>query len=249
MSSWSVEMRKDPQQQKTLVKEYERRFRKLWGAFEKGAIASLERNTKELEAEINISLLAAEIATLMESGVYDPAALFVVNYAERSYMKGVIFSQMSLKRVGIEASGQMLPVDWRAIDALKVRNLTALKGITDETNKAIIREITAGMQKGEGSRAIAKRIAEQVEGIGKYRAMLMARNETSFAFNNAALLRYRQYGITKVQWLTGQDERVCEICGPRHDKVWNIDDVPDCPAHVQCRCTILAAPDDAEVTG
>lgn len=247
--TWSATMRKDPQQQKTLVREYEGKLNKLWARFAQDAEAALLANTRELEAEVNITRFAAEMALLMQTGVYDPAALFVVSYAEKSYMKGLIFSMFSLKRVGVESSGQMLPVDWRAVDALKVRNLTALKGITDDTNKAIIREITTGMQKGEGYKALAKRLRDQVDGIGKVRSVVMARTETSFAFNDATLIRYRQYGITKTEWLTGQDERVCDICGPRHGRVYDIGNVPDCPAHAQCRCTILAAPDDAEVTG
>jgi SPP1 gp7 family putative phage head morphogenesis protein len=247
--AWSVEMRKDPQQQKTLVREYERDLNRLWREFTPRAVAALRSATRELEVDINITRLAAEISVLMERGVYDPAALFVVSYAEQSYMKGVIFSKMSLGRVGIEASGQMLPVDWRAIDSLKVRNLTALKGITEETNKEIIREVSAGMQKGEGADAIARRIRDSVDDIGRARSMTMARTETSFAFNDAALIRYRQYGITKVEWLTGQDEKVCSVCGPRDGRVYPIGQAPECPAHPNCRCTLLAARDDTEVTG
>jgi SPP1 gp7 family putative phage head morphogenesis protein len=202
--------------------------------------------------EIHLSRFVRELRSIMERLVTDPASVFVANYAEQSYRKGVLFSKMSLDRIGfkaaVEASGQMLPVDWRAIDSLGVRNLSALKGITDETSKAIVQEVSTGMQKGEGVDRIAKRIRDRVDNIGRARSMVMARTETSFAFNDAALIRYRQYGITSVEWLTGQDEKVCEICGPRHGRVYPIDQVPECPAHPNCRCTLLAARDDREVS-
>lgn len=37
-------------------------------------------------------------------------------------------------------------------------------------------------------------------------------------------------------WLTSNDERVCRICGPKHDKPIEDGNYP--PAHPNCRCTI-----------
>ena len=40
------------------------------------------------------------------------------------------------------------------------------------------------------------------------------------------------------RWLTAEDEAVCPTCGPRHNVVYRKGQVPDCPAHVLCRCVL-----------
>ena len=44
------------------------------------------------------------------------------------------------------------------------------------------------------------------------------------------------------RWLTAEDEAVCPICGPRHNVVYPKGQVPDCPAHVSCRCDLTPVP-------
>jgi hypothetical protein len=38
-------------------------------------------------------------------------------------------------------------------------------------------------------------------------------------------------------WITANDDRVCDICGPMHEKVIEGEDFP--PAHVNCRCEVM----------
>lgn len=51
---------------------------------------------------------------------------------------------------------------------------------------------------------------------------------------------FKDAGVKKVRWITEDDDRVCEICGPRHMKIYSIDDVPP-KAHWGCRCWIEPA--------
>jgi SPP1 gp7 family putative phage head morphogenesis protein len=44
------------------------------------------------------------------------------------------------------------------------------------------------------------------------------------------------------RWLTAEDEAVCATCGPRHGVVYRKGQVPDCPAHVMCRCVLSPVP-------
>jgi hypothetical protein len=44
------------------------------------------------------------------------------------------------------------------------------------------------------------------------------------------------------RWLAAEDEAVCAICGPRHNVVYPKGQVPDCPAHVSCRCVLAPVP-------
>jgi len=249
----SETMRKDPQQQKTLIKEYERALIKPFRNLKKAVISLLRAHSKEmekeLEFEVNFTSFSDDLAMTIYDVVYESLAPIVVNYTEQSYKRGTKFATLAMDRMGLAVSETLYPPDWRALDVLKTRNLTALKGITDEVNKTIIQELTTGIQNGEGVVKLSERISGRIEHIGMTRARIMARHESSFAFNTATKIRYHQYGITKVEWLTGGGGRVCDECAALNGKVFKIDDAPECPLHVQCRCTLLAVPDDTEVTG
>ena len=46
---------------------------------------------------------------------------------------------------------------------------------------------------------------------------------------------YEAMGVPNVRWITEDDERVCEECGPMHGLVFPIDRIPPKP-HPRCRC-------------
>lgn len=46
---------------------------------------------------------------------------------------------------------------------------------------------------------------------------------------------YKAAGITKVRWVTEQDEKVCKYCQEREGQVYKIDDAPGL-LHYHCRC-------------
>ena len=129
------------------------------------------------------------------------------------------------------------PADWRTIDWLKVRNMEVLKGITAETNKQIVLSLTEGINAGEGMLPLAKRITDAVDTIGITRARMMARTETMYAVNQGSLIRYTQAGVEKVEWLAStEDDRVCDECEALNGQIFDIDNVPEIPLHVNCRC-------------
>lgn len=51
---------------------------------------------------------------------------------------------------------------------------------------------------------------------------------------------YRDSGVTKVRWVTSEDERRCATCGAMHGKIYSIDKVPPKP-HRNCRCWVEVA--------
>jgi len=57
--------------------------------------------------------------------------------------------------------------------------------------------------------------------------------------DEATLKAFRDAGVKKVCWVTERDEKVCETCGPRDGKVYDIDKVPPKP-HLNCRCWLVA---------
>ena len=54
---------------------------------------------------------------------------------------------------------------------------------------------------------------------------------------------YREVGVSKVKWLTAQDERTCPECAPLDGRVFKIDEAPGPPKHPACRCTVVSVLD------
>lgn len=57
--------------------------------------------------------------------------------------------------------------------------------------------------------------------------------------DEATLKAYKDAGVKRVIWHTEEDDKVCDICGPRDRQVYDIDKVPVKP-HWGCRCWLEA---------
>jgi len=136
-----------------------------------------------------------------------------------------------------EASEIYIPINQEAIDALIERNASLVKGLTEETKKGIISELTEGMIKGEGIDQLVARISKYVDsspGNGQSRAERIARTEVMYALNRGALSRYGRDGIQKVAWLAGPDDRCCPTCIDNDGKRFDISEAPGLPIHPNC---------------
>lgn len=57
------------------------------------------------------------------------------------------------------------------------------------------------------------------------RAEMIARSETIRSSNAGARDSYQAAGVTKIEWFTAEDERVCPFCAAMHGRVIGIDDL------------------------
>jgi SPP1 gp7 family putative phage head morphogenesis protein len=237
--------RKDPTQSKTLRESYRRDLIRLFASYRRDALVALKQSTDptaRMMAAADIDLIGLDEqlrglgAALVTKGVPITREHVISNYTA-----GTGFGTKQLNRIGVEAVIGEGPADWRVIDSLKVRNLTALRGVSDEMNKQIIRELSDGIQKGESMPKLAKRISGRVDSIGKTRATTMARTETLTAFNQGAELRYSQAGVETLQWLSAHDPpRVCEECLALDGTTFRVkSNHPRPPIHPNCRCTVI----------
>lgn len=130
--------------------------------------------------------------------------------------------------------------DWRVLDSLKLRNLTALEGITEQVNAQIIRELSDGINARESIPKLTKRLQDSVA-MGKQRATTMARTETINACVDGARVRYEQYGVKEFQYIAASDSRTCKQCAELDGKVFKLTDNAHMPPlHPNCRCCIAA---------
>lgn len=106
----------------------------------------------------------------------------------------------------------------------------------------------------------AKQVARYAERMRNLRAEMIARTETMSALNQGRhqlRLQLVEDGVLpkdqRVRWRTGQDERVCDICGPADGEEVELGEefstgVETAPAHPSCRCitTLVDMSEDEE---
>jgi len=156
------------------------------------------------------------------------------------WKRGSDFAIAQLKKAGLEIVIPSLlgVVDEETLNQLKNIQLDLVKGLSEDMKKQVAFQLRDGLLKGESPRQLAERIKKITDSM-RNRAEKIARTETIRIFNTAAVDRYKKAGIKKWKWLAAMDERTCPICGPRHNKTFNITDDPP-PAHPNCRCTVVA---------
>ena len=240
----SKEFLSDPTQTKRVVKTYERMLLALYQNALKKVLYSFERARHLAATEFNLTWFLDELGLVYDREVLIPAKAPAGAFISKSYLMGLAFGSKTLKQVNITATLTPTPADFKVIDILQTRNFAALKGVNDETAKKIMSELSDGITKGESIDDLRRRITDSVDSISAPRAETIARTETLYAFNTAAKEQYNRYGVSKVEWLTAYDERVCIECGPLQGKQFEIDSAPDCPLHPNCRCTLLPVIED-----
>ena len=113
--------------------------------------------------------------------------------------------------------------------------------------------LTQGVLTGKGIPEVARDIGRVVQDKDAFRragktvfksaqqrATLIARTETLRAHNEGRMAFYRAVGVTKVQWITAEDERTCPTCAPLDGSILEFESGPTPPLHANCRCTVAA---------
>lgn len=148
-------------------------------------------------------------------------------------------------------------IDRSAVQFLANYDMQLLGDVSTTLTNKIQTTIQAGILSGKSIRKVAAEIGQVVpdkEGFrtaGKtvfssanHRATLIARTETLRAHNEGRKTFYDQVGVTKMEWITAEDERTCPVCAPMNGKVYDIKGDVTAPLHPACRCSVCASFDD-----
>ena len=150
----------------------------------------------------------------------------------------------------------------QVIRAISDHRISTVSSVNSTALKKLRKTIADGILEGEGAEKIRKRLQATFDGMSKDQALLLARTETIWAWNEGAVQGFKQSGvITTMVWVATGDERTCEFC-PEMDgvvisvdgKFWDKGDsmtgnqggtmnfhyekVAHPPLHPLCRCTI-----------
>lgn len=144
----------------------------------------------------------------------------------------------------------------RAQAFVRVRGIK-LAGATDEVVNAIL----SGLEQGMPTAKLSQHIQSVFDGVSKARATLIARTETTVAYNGGRVGGMKELGITKKQWINSEDntvrdshriESVVEVDEPftlaNGERVMYPGDGPASEA-CNCRCTVTSVFIDTPTKG
>ena len=214
-----------------------------------------------LRGEVQRGILEIDIDDAARLGAIESAWMGI--YVRQAYQQGVKRGIIELKRAGLvmpagasEAQQIQMRMATRVhadrIGVVFTRAYTQLKGITDVMDQQISRVLADGMAAGDSPAEIARAINNRVDKIGITRARVLARTEVINAHHKANVQTYKEFGVEGVkveaEFMTARDNKVCELCGPLHGKIYTIKKVENLiPVHPNCRC--FAAPHLPDIGG
>lgn len=118
------------------------------------------------------------------------------------------------------------------------RSYTAglVKDITKTTRELTQEAIAAWVESGE---PLSSLVADLETHFGERRSETVAVTEVTRAFAAGNQTAWQASGVVEgMVWMTTEDDRVCEICGPLAGQELPIDSEEIPPAHVRCRCWV-----------
>lgn len=176
-------------------------------------------------------------------------------YLRQNFGQGAIVGNAEVIGLGIdiprlgtdpEAAAQFMrqPQSVARVRLLQTRTWNGMIGITEQMNSQIASELASGFLRGESPRQMALRITGRIDAIGFERAQLIARTESTLAYNEGALLEYEQAGAIigetiLVQWHATLDSRVRASHLRRHGKIFKVRDAQLLLGEPNCRCSLL----------
>ena len=267
-------LRMDPTRTKTLRMEFERAFNKRWnrvlrqlGDFMQQApelmtnrdydfpVGPLDTATvlDFLNEAVRSEVMDPQEAmrVLREKGVQPQPGNWVEEYLYGAYKKGVRRAQNEFNKRAPEGRKQEFMAGalkrknhQQKLEQILGRVYTNLQDITEVMEAQIRREIALGLEAGEGTEAIARRIRKRVEKVGRTRSRTLARTEVIRSHHVANIATYREAGVANVsvqaEFATAGDQRVCPECAGLDGNVYTLAEIEDLiPVHPNCRCVAI----------
>lgn len=147
------------------------------------------------------------------------------------------------------------PVHVDRLKQLIHRTFTDLEGVTATMADHMRRTLADGLVRGKGTQEVARDLAENVDGIGKKRSLLIARTELVRAHAEGQLDGMETMGVAHVgaavEWSTsglnlkdkkGRPKSPCALCKPLQGIVLTISEARGLlPRHPACLCSWIPA--------
>lgn len=213
-------------------------LRTLEEAARRGPLSPAQR-TAAADARAGLTRVMREIRASYRAGLQGD--LFTVARREAGLTSATI-------RAEVGAAGSVPAADLQAVLARPVRGSTwfqrldaNLLGMADRVDGALLVATRRGSSMTDAARLLGDALGA-VDG-SRGRLVRIARTELQRVANDAATLTYRANSdvVRAVRYLATLDSRVCPVCEPLHNEVFEMDEEgrhsgPPLPQHPNCRC-------------
>lgn len=106
------------------------------------------------------------------------------------------------------------------LELVKKNLRVRVKGINETTRDKIAAAIRDGIEAGDGAAELGDRV-EAAAAFDEYRAELIARTESARVLNESQIESYREFDVTKVVAIDGDDD---EECAARDGQEFDLDE-------------------------
>ena len=235
-------------------------------AAEEGATDRLRNMYAQASSELQAFMLDPPIGvSASDQAFYGALQAEVDRLATATQGGATAWIEQSIPTAFVEGALQHSPdiafsaIHDNAVKALSGYDLGLITRMADDMRSVIRQQIGVGLLEGATRQQVSDRIIRSgLTNIPHWRSLeeraaVIARTEIMRSYNAGNLAGIIDTGASAVRWITGQDEFVCGICGPRHGKRFRLasyrgDDprvlklpvLDQPPAHPRCRCTIRA---------
>lgn len=225
---------------------------------ERAIVYILNQNEKEIKELIEKELKTSKISEIKDlnsiiakiKSFFNMAALKEIASAlmRNNYLKGWDEAEKQMDK-------NFVPEE-HAIGYLQNYTFDNISGMSDDISDKLRQELQRGYMEGEGTAKIKARVSKVFD-VGKNRAEMIARSETTRASNFGKLHAYQKAGEKgKKKWITHFDDRTSDICKRLDGQIVDLNaDFTDSktgwsglapPAHVSCRSSFSFLPSKSE---
>ena len=226
---------------KRCIADFESTYNKIIADTEKGkqpTPADLYKLDKYWKAQ---GQMKRELQKLGDNSIKMLSAAFEANFFEVYYsiaLQGFSSFNTTSKQTAMQIINSIWVADGKTWSQ---RIWGSLDKLADTLNEGLVHCVITGKKTTE-----LKKILQERFNVSYGRADALVRTEMAHIQTEAAKQRYKDYGVTKVQFWADPDERTCPECGKLHKKIYNVGEHIPIPAHPRCRCCALPVVDDIE---
>ena len=215
-------------------------FGKAAGAADEppAALGTLETEARALWARLYAAEARRLISRIRRQQAIDWAA------EETAIAAAVTPMLETAVRAALADAADLVPsasIDWTMVNegAAELAEQRA-KAFAAESVSTTKRQISELIARGIRARTPQKLLLGQIQTTLGRRAMVEAVTEITRVYAQANQRAWQQSKAVKaLRWRTAVDDRVCPVCGPRHNTTLAIDSTQIPPAHYGCRCWIV----------
>lgn len=145
--------------------------------------------------------------------------------------------------------------DWTLRDAQAVAHMDRYAGVYgDRITKLVPMEwqvdirkaVIHGLDEGLGAADMARDIQGAWSNLRGYEALRIARTEAVRSHMEGRRTAYATANVHMLVWITSGRGNVCPVCTSRHGRRYPVDSPELPPAHPDCNCDAVAAPEETE---